>query len=360
MDSALGLVIMHDDINWFQLADYVSGRATLPERTEFEAWMAAAPERRRLVEGLQRVCSYAGELRGPINDVDVRRAWAAIAPRLEARRAVVPLRHSTRRPLVGVSRAVRTRRVHALGAAAVVLAVGAVAVFAMARRVAPGRATAAAAMRDVATGRGQRAVLRLDDGTRVVLGVASRLQWGELSRASARDVYLDGEALFTVVHDSRHPFRVHVHGAVMEDLGTEFSVHGYPDDERVVVVVKSGRVSLAPAADASVRGLVLDSGDLGTLSAAGATTVQHGVDVDRYQAFADGRLVLVDTPLAEAIMRLQRWYDVRIVVQDPSLKGATITASFHEEGIGEALRALSASLDARYDRRGDTVWLRAK
>ena len=96
------------------------------------------------------------------------------------------------------------------------------------------------------------------------------------------------------------------------------------------------------------------------MSASGVVTVQHDVDVDRYQAFAEGRLVFVDTPLGDALGQLQRWYDARFVVQDSTLLSATVTASFQGAGLDEVLRALTASLDMRAERRGGTVWLRAR
>src|ERR1700676_3625297 len=59
------------------------------------------------------------------------------------------------------------------------------------------------ARRTYATVAGERAELRLSDGTRVRLAPASRLSVSADYGTDRRDVYLDGEAYFDVVHDQR-------------------------------------------------------------------------------------------------------------------------------------------------------------
>src|SRR4051812_581595 len=62
------------------------------------------------------------------------------------------------------------------------------------------RVSSAPHYRTASTARGQRATLRLDDGTQVILGPASTLRYDVTSRA--RRVELSGLAQFHVVHDA--------------------------------------------------------------------------------------------------------------------------------------------------------------
>jgi transmembrane sensor len=331
------------------LARYLAGECSADETLEIERWADEAPAHRARLEALRHIWSA----RQPAQSWDTQAIWSNVQRTMRAGR---------RRPLrligdhaMGREHRPWSTRIAAIAAAILVIAASA----ALLKIASTAKAPAAVAMREYVTPRGQRATVRLDDGTRVTLGAQSRLRWGEPLGAQ-RDVYLDGEALFTVAHDPRRPFRVHVGDAVMQDLGTEFSVRGYADDGRVVVVVKSGQVALSPRETAAAQRVVLDAGDLGAMSARGVVTVQHDVDVDRYQAFADGRLVFVDTPLGDALVQLQRWYDAQFVVRDSTLLSATVTASFQGAGLDDVLRALTASLDMHAERRGSTVWLRAR
>jgi transmembrane sensor len=136
-------------------------------------------------------------------------------------------------------------------------------------------------------------------------------------------------------------------------------VHSYADDPRVMVAVMEGRVAMRGQASTPSPAL-LNPGDLGVLADHDTVTVQRAVDVRRYRAFADGRLVFVDTPLPEAVVQVQRWYDVAVTVADSSLMSATVTGAFTDEGLTEVLQALATSLDARYVQRGRMVQLFGK
>src|SRR5690349_5983425 len=99
----------------------------------------------------------------------------------------------------------------------------------------PTQAAAEPAAREFATGRGQRATIRLVDGSRVELGYASTLRVRQID-GGRRELFLEGEAVFDVVHDESRPFIVHAANATTEDLGTVFSVRAYPGDSAVRVV----------------------------------------------------------------------------------------------------------------------------
>ena len=77
----------------------------------------------------------------------------------------------------------------------------------------------AAATKEFATSIGARDSVVLADGSRVILGPASHIV------VRGREVELTtGEAFFVVVHNEKRPFTVRVGGAVIRDIGTEFSV----------------------------------------------------------------------------------------------------------------------------------------
>jgi transmembrane sensor len=73
----------------------------------------------------------------------------------------------------------------------------------------------------------------------------------------------------------------------------------------------------------------------------------------------EGRLAFDETPLAEVVAQLGRWYDAPFRIADPALASRTLTASFTTEPLADVLAALAPVLDVRFDRVADTVVVRA-
>ena len=189
-------------------------------------------------------------------------------------------------------------------------------------------------------------MVRLADGTDIMLGPASRIA------ARGREVELQGEAFFRVVHDAARPFTVRAGNAVIRDVGTEFSVHD-DGDNHVRVVVSQGAVQLS-----DVRSSVLLSrGDVGVLED-GALAAERGVATAEDLAWTTGKLVFRDAPIAEVTADLKRWYGVELRVTDSALLRRHFTGSFTTEPASRVLDVLALALGARADRRGDTVYIR--
>lgn len=204
--------------------------------------------------------------------------------------------------------------------------------------------------RTYATGNGERAQLRLTDGTRIRIAPASRLRVAADFGVDRRDVYLEGEAYFDVVHDAQRPFTVFAGNASAQDLGTQFSVRSYAEDGAVQVVVREGAVAMSGVGR-------LAPGDLGRLSADGRTTLKHNVSLDAYTAWLDGRLVFRDTPLAEVLRTLARWHDVDVRIADSSLAAMPFTGELAEASVGTSIDLVSRVLGLRARRDGAVITL---
>jgi len=212
-----------------------------------------------------------------------------------------------------------------------------------------GRRPAVEPLREIATRRGQRATLRLPDGTRVDLGVASAIRYAPAYGGRERDVYLDGEAYFEVAPDPQKPFTVYAANAVTRDRGTKFGVRAYPGASQVDVVVVEGAVELS--------GRVLGTADLGRLDRRGRLRIEHGADTAAWLGWRRDRLVFSNTRLREALPQLNRWYDADLELGDSALGDYPLTASLHGEPLDKVLDLISAALNVRVARRGTTILL---
>ncbi|MEO8619913.1 MAG: FecR domain-containing protein [bacterium] len=304
-----------------------------------ERWIREDARRAELLEALAQ--------RRPEGEAtwDVDSAWRRLTPQLAPERErsgrLAPITHWRRRSqLVGAT------------------AVAAAALFAVTRLAAhrfAGQDNAGAPI-EVVAARGQQTIVTLNDGTVVRLNAGSRLRYASAYGAVARDVELDGEGYFSVVHDAARPFRVHAHSVIVEDLGTRFVVRAYPEAARVEVAVEEGRAMLWSATS---RGdsAVVGAGQLARLSANGGKAVESGVDLERWFGWTHGVLVLDGLSVADAGIVLGRRYDVDVVIADVRLKERSVRARFRDEPLPKVMDALAFALGTRWSQHGHSIVL---
>jgi transmembrane sensor len=326
---------LSDEIDGPRMARFVTGQCPPAEAAEIRRWLAEDPAREALVHELGRIWELA---RLTTSDWDVDRAWHDLRA---AREAAPPVARPARPAW------------HWRAAAAMVLAGAGTLAWHFTHRT---NQSSAAALTEIATRRGQRATLRLTDGTRVDLGVASTIRYAPNYGAEKRDLHLEGEAYFEVAHDPARPFVVHTATAVARDLGTRFGVRAYPSSGEVEVVVVEGAVDLRAATPhgASDR-VLLARADLGRVDRSGRFSVAHGADTVARLAWRQGRLVFRNTPLREALPQLSRWYDADFQLADPALGAHPLTASLRGEPLPQVLELLAAALAVRVERQGTAV-----
>src|SRR2546425_7836217 len=265
---------MPDDIIWELLDRFFAGECTPAERADVLRWLETHPLPAKYVDALKQAMRLDDRPGAP-------GAWETDASweRLAQTTGIVPEPRPTA-PLRLVAPQPRRRWSLPSGpplmrvAAMVALLLGSGALWWSVTRHKP------APMREFTTARGQRAEMRLADGTRILLSVDSKLRVPGDYGAAARDVYVDGEAYFEVTHDAAKPFAVHAANALVRDLGTRFGVRAYASEQRVRVVVAEGKVALRSiGAVDTISTPVLTPGDLGRLDASGALSLAQGVNV---------------------------------------------------------------------------------
>jgi ferric-dicitrate binding protein FerR (iron transport regulator) len=356
---------MTTDNEWIRLARFVSGECSPEEAEATRRWIAARPEREQLTESLREISATSAL---DPRDWDTSAAWERLVVRAE-RLGASPAPSQKRRAPRGIALSIarqrppRHRWLRAGAVAASVLLVAAGGIWVGNRGALPGWWSAPAqeaAPREFTTARAQLAEVRLSDGSTVVLAAESRLSVPAAYGSAHREVTLDGEAYFDVVHDDRRPFVVRAGQGVVHDLGTKFAVRHYSGEGGVRVVVTEGRVMLRADDTRPATGPVLEQGDLGQLDSTGTIAVTRGVDVGRYIGWTQGRLTFYDAPLPEVLAQLDRWYDVRFTLGDQALRARRITMSLPTTSVDGLVDALGLTLDLRAERRGDTIVLRQK
>lgn len=192
-----------------------------------------------------------------------------------------------------------------------------------------------------ATRTGQSRTVALTDGSIVYLNTRTQIKWlGE--RDERRVALLEGEALFDVISDAKHPFRVTVGRSEIRVLGTRFNVYRKTNG-CVLVTVIEGSVAIEHAAlDAGHPGWhrVLQKDQQLAYSATGKVRDVRQTDALRVIRWRDGTLDIKNEPLFTALNELARYTDRHILADDPRLKPLRVTAVLQVRDARKALTHL--------------------
>jgi transmembrane sensor len=195
---------------------------------------------------------------------------------------------------------------------------------------------------------GSRTALRLGDGTEVTLGGDSRLTVPPGFGARLRGVGLEGTGTFVVAPEQPLVFQVRAKDVAIKALGTTFTVRAYPDEKFVAVRVKEGQVTVQGQQDART----LTAGQAVMVDAEGAVREPTRQEIDEALAWSDGRLVMNQKPLREALQHLQRWYALGLVVRDSSILDRPVSMNVSLDSSRNAIAALEQSANVKFGYEG--------
>lgn len=333
----------HEAVPWTLLAKYLAGECDPRERAEVAAWLADDPSNAQLLD-------------------EMRAAWAAAGAAAHQPDVEGILRRSKRgRPELRIApggRAPVERRSRRLvwAAVAVIAASLVVTVWRAGPELSPWMSQPPRGpQRELTTAARQQLTVRFDDGTRIQLAPGSRLHYADpaATGATPRDVTLDGEAVFDVVHDPAHPFTVRAGALVTRDVGTRFIVRAYGADQPAEVTVAAGSVSVsvrpAPGRRAAPP-MLLVADQRVRADAEGVLSRDVNVDTTSALAWTAGRLVFAATPMREVVPELARWYGIDVRLGDSVLAERRLSATFTGEPVASVLMSVAAAVDARAER----------
>jgi transmembrane sensor len=192
---------------------------------------------------------------------------------------------------------------------------------------------------DLRSGDGAILTATLPDGSRVTLDRNSAIAVA-FDAGQRRVELLEGEAFFEVTRDLARPFRVVAAGGTSEALGTAYAVRLEPDGARVAVI--EGRVAVSAQAAPGVRREVT-AGKVVRYSDAGRFSSPSVLGAGRVLAWRQGRVVLVDRPLPEALAELERYHPGRILLLSGGRTASPVSGIIDLDRLDEGLAALAAT-----------------
>lgn len=171
--------------------------------------------------------------------------------------------------------------------------------------------------------RGAEYFLTLTDGTKIWLNSETVIRYPVHFSGETREVYLEGEAFFSVTKDSSRTFIVHTAQTKIEVLGTEFNVRNYYNEPLVATTLVNGSVRLTSEVDNAH--IILKPGEQGNIEKTFGKMNVKEVDTYLFTAWKDARFVFRNTRMEELLNTLARWYDLQVFYQNNEAKDICFT-----------------------------------
>ena len=190
----------------------------------------------------------------------------------------------------------------------------------------------------------------LADSTKVWLNNGSSLKYPIAFKGRDRKVFLQGEAYFDVRKDPSHPFKVESGDILIQALGTRFNVSNYVEDQAIVTTLEEGKVLVRLSGQDGNNPVIheLTPSRQSVFVKEGRNVQVRTVNTEKYTSWKEGKLFLLDDPMEEVKKKLERWYNVNIIIKDTAILEYRYTGTFHQEPLEKVLSMMSVATPIRY------------
>ncbi len=220
---------------------------------------------------------------------------------------------------------------------------------------------------EITTKNGSKTNLVLPDGTKVWLNAGSKLTYNnDIFGIELREVNLIGEAFFDVTKNPDKPFVIHTQKMDIKVLGTAFNVRCYPNERKTETSLLRGRIEVT-LKDRPKEKIYLSPNEKLTLLNGNIVSelstlnkkvkhrpelIEPTVTIGHITHKLTDSTIIIETSWIEnklefrsesfedVASKMEKWYGVKIDIQDERLKQEHLTGSFETETVDQALTAL--------------------
>ncbi|ANF85518.1 peptide ABC transporter substrate-binding protein [Pseudomonas antarctica] len=145
-----------------------------------------------------------------------------------------------------------------------------------------------------------------------------------------------GEAMFSVEHDTRRPFIVAAGAGQVTVTGTRFDVRR--DDDQTRVVVEAGTVKVQGRSSDQI--VTLTAGRGTHVDPRGQVAAAYAVNADELTAWRTGKLVFNNATLGEVVREVSRYREQPLRVNTAAVSNLRLTSVFKSSDTDALLKAL--------------------
>jgi ferric-dicitrate binding protein FerR (iron transport regulator) len=164
----------------------------------------------------------------------------------------------------------------------------------------------------ITTPKGGQYQLVLADGTRVWLNAASSLRYPTSFTGSERRVEITGEAYFEVAKNAAMPFKIKVDGkGEVEVLGTHFNINAYRDEQAISTTLLEGSIRFTDLEN--MKAAIIIPGQQVLMGIDGQLKLNKNPDLESVIGWKNGSFHFNSQDIKSIMRQISRWYDVDVV-----------------------------------------------
>jgi len=193
---------------------------------------------------------------------------------------------------------------------------------------------------------GQRVQLTLADGTKVWLNSKSTLTYAANFGRENRDITLDGEAYFEVAKNKEIPFNVNTEMNRVRVVGTHFNVCAYNGTKEFETTLIEGAVDIYTNGEEKPISRLTKNEFFANYNG----QIKKGkLPSYEYLRWKEGLYCFDDTPFSTILNKLEKYYDINIIIKNPQVLNYKCTGKFKEQdGIEHILKVIRKDHPFKY------------
>ena len=238
-------------------------------------------------------------------------------------------------------------------------------------------------LNEISISHGSRSKIKLPDGSQVWINSGSKLTYGNSFNGDSREVHLDGEAYFDVVKDTKRPFIVHTSGIDIKVLGTVFNVKAYKAEPIIEATLLHGSIEVTKKYQQDASKIILKPHEKLVYNMFSVTDIRdQRADIKPVlnassviikplkrniadsniveTAWVYNKLIFEDEKFVDVALKMERWYDLKISIENEMVKNYRISGSFVNETAEEALRGLQLMMPFNYSFKNNEIKISKK
>jgi transmembrane sensor len=207
---------------------------------------------------------------------------------------------------------------------------------------------------------GRHSKIILPDSSIVILSGGSTLKYAEKFDGNKREVLLNGEAFFDVVHQPKKPFVVKTAQISTVVLGTSFNIKAYQTDKSVAVIVLTGKVGVLANLNGKFQLVryLLKNEQININTQTGLFT-SNDIDAGTITGWITNNLAFYNTRFKDIAMSLERHYGVKVHFIDAELGDIRLTAKFKNQALPEVMNDLCSLTGLGYTQKNKQIFISA-
>lgn len=204
---------------------------------------------------------------------------------------------------------------------------------------------------------GKRTNLTLPDGTEVWLNSGTQLDFPSEFTGSRREIRVNGEIFINVAHNPEIPFVIHAQDMDIYVRGTSFNISAYHDDSSKTVVLVEGKVKIKTSDNHTAELLPNEK-----LEITDSDITKEYVNVSEYTSWTKGILEFDETPIAEILKKIGRYYNVHFESsQEIKLNDKTCSGKlFLSNNLDSVMTSVSVLSSTVYQRENNNIYITKK